>query len=88
MRKKQEKFIVANYTPQGYPKLHAKVGDEGLSIIQEHDNTSAKIVSKLNHKVAYVGYSESRSSLPETIASFVRCKDGKVFYVVNRELQK
>lgn len=82
------KYSVANYTAEGYPKLHAQVGDAGLLEIQKHDALSAKIVLKLKHKVAYVGYSESKSDFPKTIASFVRCKDGKIFYVINLELQK
>lgn len=88
MKSRREKCSFANYTAQGYPKLHSKVGDEGLLKIQQHDRASAKILTRLQQKVTYVGYSELKSNPPETIASFVRCRNGEVFYVINGELQK
>ena len=90
MMSKINKYAVTEYTENAYPKLHKKVGDVGLKAIQEHDRDSADIVAKLNEcdEIIYVGYSEVKSNLPETIASFVDCKNGKRFYVINRQIEK
>lgn len=90
MMPKINKHAVTEYTKDLYPKLHKKVGDDGLKAIQEHDHDAAIIVAKLSEcdEVMYVGYSESKSNLPEQIASFVDCKNGKRFYVINRKIEK
>ena len=84
------KNALGDYTPTAYPKLFEKVGSEGLADIQKHDEDAAKIVSKLKEcdEVVYAGYSETKSNYPESIASFVDCKNGKRFYVINRQLEK
>lgn len=87
---KINKYAMTEYTQSAYPKLHKKVGSAGLQAIQEHDQDAATIVAKLNEcdEIIYVGYSEVKSNLPETIASFVDCKNGKRFYVINRQIEK
>ncbi len=83
-------YAVIKYTKDLYPKLHKKVGDAGLKVIQEHDYDAAIIVAELSEcdEVMYVGYSEGKSNYPEQIASFVDCKNGKRFYVINRKIEK
>lgn len=78
-----------NYTKEAYPKLHKIVGDGGLKAITEHDKFAAELVAQLEEcdQILYVGYSNNLSKHPEKIASFVDCKNGKRFLVVNKELQ-
>ena len=87
---KINKHALGEYTESAYQKLHKKVGDSGLKAIQEHDQDSANIIAKLSEcdEVVYVGYSEVKSNFPKTIASFVDCKNGKRFYVINRQVEK
>lgn len=77
---------IENYTSESYPQLFKQVGAQGLVEIQKHDKDSAELVSKLSEcdLVEYVGHSNTKSNYPEQIASFVDCKNGKRFYVVNR----
>lgn len=84
------KHAIGNYTSTAYPKLFAKFGNEGLLSIQKHDEDAANIVANLSEcdEVTYVGYSETKSKYPDVIASFVDCKNGKRFYVINRQLEK
>lgn len=84
------KNALGDYTPMAYPKLFEKVGHKGLIDIQKHDKDAAKIVSELKEcdEVIYVGHSETKSNYPESIASFIDCKNGKRFYVINRQLEK
>ncbi|ENV46181.1 hypothetical protein P255_02986 [Acinetobacter brisouii CIP 110357] len=73
------------YTKIGFHNLHAKVGDAGLKAIYEHDLKAAKVVSKLTDcdQVFFVAYSESRSTYPNELVSFVDCTNGRRFYVQN-----
>lgn len=84
------KNAIGDYTPTAYPKLFVKVGHNGLLDIQKHDEDAANIVAILKEcdEVTYVGYSETKSNYPNVIASFVDCKNGKRFYVINRQLEK
>lgn len=86
---KIHKNALENYTKEAYPKLHKIVGDDGLIAITSHDKCAAEIVSQLKEcdQITYVGYSNNLSNYPEKIASFVDCKNGKRFFVVNKELQ-
>ena len=79
-----------NYTSESCPQLFKQVGTQGLIEIQKHDRDSAELVSKLPEcdLVEYVGHSNTKSNYPAQIASFVDCKNGKRFYVVNRIIQK
>ena len=81
---------IENYTSESYPQLFKQVGTQGLIEIQKHDRDSAELVSKLPEwdLVEYVGHSNTKSNYPDQIASFVDCKNGKRFYVVNRIVQK
>lgn len=81
---------IENYTSESYPQLFKQVGTQGLIEIQKHDRDSAELVSKLPEcdLVEYVGHSNTKSNYPAQIASFVDCKNGKRFYVVNRIIQK
>ena len=87
---KINKNALGEYTEGAYPKLHKEVGDAGLKAIQEHDRNAADIIAKLSEcdEVIYVGYSVGKSNFPDTIASFVDCKNGKRFYVINRQVEK
>ena len=87
---KINEHAIGKYTALGYPKLFEEVGAEGLAVIQKHDEDAAKIVSEIKEcdEVVYVGYSSTFSKYPDTIASFVDCKNGNRFYVVNRKIQK
>lgn len=84
------KNAIGDYTPTVYPKLFVKVGEKGLLDIQKHDEDAANIVAALREcdAVTYVGYSETKSNYPDVIASFVDCKNGKRFYVINRQIEK
>ena len=90
MVSKINKHALGEYTEGAYPKLHKEVGDAGLKAIQEHDRNAADIIAKLSEcdEVIYVGYSVGKSNFPDTIASFVDCKNGKRFYVINRQVEK
>ena len=81
---------IENYTSESYPQLFKQVGAQGLVEIQKHDRDAAELVSKLPEcdLVEYVGHSNTKSNYPAQIASFVDCKNGKRFYVVNRIVQK
>jgi len=81
---------IENYTSESYPQLFKQVCTQGLIGIQKHDRDSAELVSKLPEcdLVEYVGHSKTKSNYPDQIASFVDCKNGKRFYVVNRIIQK
>jgi len=81
---------IENYTSESYPQLFKQVCTQGLIGIQKHDRDSAELVSKLPEcdLVEYVGHSNTKSNYPDQIASFVDCKNGKRFYVVNRIIQK
>ena len=81
---------IESYTPEAYPKLFKQVGAQGLVEIQKHDRDAAELVLKLPEcdLVEYVGHSNTKSNYPDQIASFVDCKNGKRFYVVNRIVQK
>ena len=87
---KIDKYAIENYTPETHPKLFKQVGLKGLIEIQQHDIDSADLVSKLPECdfVEYVGHSSTKSNYPGQIASFVDCKNGKRFYVVNRLIDK
>jgi len=87
---KINKYALTEYTKDAYPKLHKKVGDAGLKAIQEHDRDAGEIIAKLDEcdEIVYVGYSEAKSNFPETIASFVDCKNEKRFYVNNHLIEK
>ncbi|MFN3074023.1 hypothetical protein ACK1JC_10440 [Acinetobacter sp. TY2] len=87
---KINKHALGEYTEGTYPKLHKEVGDAGLKAIQEHDRNAADIIAKLSEcdEVIYVGYSVGKNNFPDTIASFVDCKNGKRFYVINRQVEK
>lgn len=84
------KDAIGNYTSTAYPKLFKKVGEKGLLRIQKHDEDAANIIANLDEcdEVTYVGYSEVKSKYPDIIVSFVDCKNGKRFYVINRQLEK
>lgn len=87
---KINEYAIEKYTASGYPKLFDEVGAEGLTAIQKHDEDAAKIISELKEcdEIIYVGYSSTLSKYPDTIASFVDCKNGNRFHVVNRQLRK
>ncbi|MHA3082126.1 hypothetical protein ACX1NX_02865 [Acinetobacter sp. ANC 5383] len=76
------------YTKVGFPKLYAKIGDEGLKKIYDHDVNAAKLVSKQDKcdQVIFVAYSEAQSKYPDEIVSFVDCANGQRFYVKNGEI--
>lgn len=81
---------IGSYTKEAYPKLFEQVGINGLQKIQDHDELAAKLVAELNDcdQVIYVGFSNLKSDYPEKIASFVDCKNGKRFIVLNGIIQK
>lgn len=85
-----DKDAIGNYTPSAYPELFKIVGLQGLQDIQKHDEDAANIVAAQTDcgEITYVGYSKIKSDYPKVIASFVDCKNGKRFYVVNRQIEK
>ncbi len=87
---KINEYAIEKYTAHGYPRLFDEVGAEGLAVIQKHDEDAAKIVSEIKEcdEVVCVGYSSTFSEYPDTITSFVDCKNGNRIYVVNRKIQK
>ncbi|MEG0405687.1 MAG: hypothetical protein RR563_05555 [Acinetobacter sp.] len=85
MKSKVSKNCFPKYTQQGSPKLFQKLGQLGLNEIAKHDRVAVEIVKKQAScdQVVHVAFSELKSNYPETITSFVRCKNNKTFYVTN-----
>ncbi|MEO1830044.1 MAG: hypothetical protein ABGX82_14630 [Pseudomonas sp.] len=82
--------VFGDYTPEYYPKTFATWGEDGVRRIMELERAAAASVdsSPRCDEVALVGWSEQRSTPPESPVVFVDCENGERFYVSEGDISR